>query len=343
MRTRGFRHKVIEMLQDSYKRTHDYLRVSVTDKCNLRCRYCMPPDGVELLPHDQVLRNEEFLRLIGLFVSLGVVKVRFTGGEPLVRRGFVDLLSEAARRFPGAELCLTTNGTLLAEHLDDLRRIGLRKLNISLDTLSPEAYASITKRSGLGDVVAAIDRALSTGDFDVKINAVLMRETLAGLDGYLDFFRERNVTLRFIERMPFNDDGGCAFLPAGELVRELGARGGLTRNTRIDTSVAVMYDFLYRGRFPMRVGVIPAITQKFCSSCNRLRITSDGFFKTCLHGAEDYDLKGLMRAGADDAALRDVIVKALSEKRGGHDLDCRPEEGGCAALARTRYMSKIGG
>jgi cyclic pyranopterin phosphate synthase len=331
------------MLQDSYQRTHDYLRVSVTDKCNLRCRYCMPPDGIELLPHDQVLRNEEFVRLIGLFVSMGVVKVRFTGGEPLVRKGFIDLLSETAQRFPGVELCLTTNGTLLGGHLDDLRRIGVRKLNISLDTLSPAAYSYITKRDILGDVIDGIDRALSSGQFIVKINAVLMEETLAALDGYLDFFSERDVTLRFIERMPFNEEGGCAFIPADVLVRELRARGELARNTEIDTSVAVMYDFLYRGRLPMRVGVIPAISKKFCSSCNRLRITSDGYFKTCLHGAQDHDLKGLMRGGADDGAIRDAIVKALSGKQGSHDLDCRPDGGGCAALARTRSMSKIGG
>lgn len=332
------------MLKDSYLRTHDYLRVSITDKCNLRCRYCMPPEGVEFLPHDLVLRNEEFIRIIGLFVSLGVVKVRFTGGEPLVRKGLVDILSETGRRFPGVELCLTTNGTILGDYIDDLRRIGVRKLNISLDTLSPETYRDITGKDGLADVVRNIDRALSTGDFDIKINAVLMNETLDTLDDYLDFFKDRNVTLRFIERMPFTEEDGCySYLPADRLIAGLGTRGELARNMTIDTSVAMMYEFRYRGRFPIRIGVIPAISKKFCSSCNRLRITSDGYFKTCLHSSQEYDLKGLMRSGADDRTLHDFIVAALSEKKGEHTLECRPEGGGCAALTPSRAMSKIGG
>lgn len=332
------------MLKDSYLRMHDYLRVSVTDRCNLRCRYCMPQEGVALLPHEQVLRNEEFIRIIGIFVSMGVVKVRFTGGEPFVRKGLMHILSETARRFPGVELCLTTNGTLLGGFVDELSRLGVRKLNISLDTLSPETYHAITGRDALGEVLGNIDRALSSRAFDVKINAVLMKETLETLDDYLDFFRERDVTLRFIERMPFTEeDGFCSYLPAARLVEELGARGGLARNTAIDTSVAMMYDFRYRGRFPIRIGVIPAISKKFCSSCNRLRVTSDGCLKTCLHSSQEYDMKGLMRSGADDRAIHDFIVAALSEKKGEHDLDCRPEGGGCGALTGGRSMSKIGG
>jgi len=302
------------------------------------------PEGVELLPHDEVLRNEEFIRLIGLFVSLGVVKVRFTGGEPLVRKGLLDILSETGRRFPGVELCLTTNGTLLGAHVDDLARVGVTRLNVSLDTLSPEVYRAITYSDRMDDVLDGIDRALACGRFDVKINAVLMRETLASLDEYLDYFAARNVTLRFIERMPFTEeDGFCSYLSADRLIAELGARGGFARNTVTDTNVAMMYDFRYRGRFPMRIGIIPAISKKFCSSCNRLRITSDGYFRNCLHATAEYDLKGLMRSGADDGTLRDFIVKALSEKKGEHDLDCRPEGGGCSALTRTRSMSKIGG
>ena len=141
------------------------------------------------------------------------------------------------------------------------------------------------------------------------------------------------MTLRFIERMPFTEeDGFCSYLPADRLIAELGTRGELARNTTIDTNVAMMYEYRYRGRFPIRIGVIPAISKKFCSSCNRLRITSDGYFKTCLHSSQEYDLKGLMRSGADDRSLHDFIVAALSEKNGEHNLDCRPEGGGCAAL-----------
>jgi len=332
------------MLTDAYLRKHDYLRVSITDKCNLRCRYCMPPDGVDLLPHEQVLRNEEFTRLIGIFVSMGVTKVRLTGGEPLVRKGFIDIVSQMRSLFPGLELCLTTNGVLLGDYIDDLRRLSLKKLNISLDTLSRERYREITMRDSLGDVIAAIDRALDSGFFDVKINAVLFRETIPELDGYLEYFRERNVALRFIEKMPFvTGDGGGSFLPSDLFVRELRSRGDLARNTAIDTNVAVMYDFMYRGKYPMRIGVIPPMTHKFCSSCNRLRITSDGCLKTCLHSDADYNLKRLLREGADDERIRQEIMKAVSMKGKGHSLDCVSEEGGCSSLSQSRSMSKIGG
>ncbi len=161
------------MLTDSYSRKHDYLRVSITDRCNLRCSYCMPPEGIELLQHDQVLRNEDFVRLIGIFVSLGVVKVRFTGGEPLVRKGFIDIVSRTSELYPGLELCLTTNGTLLGDFIESLRRLKLKKLNISLDSLSRDTYRSITMIDCLEDVRANIDRVLAYRFFDVKINTVL--------------------------------------------------------------------------------------------------------------------------------------------------------------------------
>ncbi len=332
------------MLTDAYLRKHDYLRVSITDKCNLRCRYCMPPEGVELLPHDQVLRNEEFVRLIGIFASMGIVKVRFTGGEPLVRKGFIDIVSKTRDAYPGLELCLTTNGILLGDYIDDLRRLAVRKLNISLDTLSRETYRAITMRDGLDDVLSAIDRALAHGFFDVKVNAVLFRETIAELDDYLEFFKDRDVTVRFIEKMPFvKDESGGSFLSSDKLIGELRARGDLERNRDIDTNVALMYDYRYRGRHRMRIGVIPPLTKKFCSSCNRLRITSDGYLKTCLHSSADHDLKKLFREGADDDTVRGEIMKAVSMKGEGHSLDCAPDEGGCSALTRSGFMSKIGG
>lgn len=334
------------MLTDNYRRKHDYLRVSITDKCNLRCRYCMPPEGVEFLPHDQVLRNEEFVRLIGIFASMGVMKVRFTGGEPLVRKGFMDIVSRTRTLHPALELCLTTNGILLGDYIDDLLRFGVRKLNISLDTVSRERYRAITMRDGLDDVLAGIERALALDFFDVKVNAVLFRETLTELDDYLDYFRDRDVTVRFIEKMPFVDEeAGGLFLSSDVLVGELRARGEMKRNTEIDTNVALMYDYLYRGRHPMKIGVIPPVTNKFCSSCNRLRITSDGYLKTCLHSSADHDLKSLLREGADDERIRAEIRRAVSEKGEGHSLDCGHDEGGCSLQSgsRPRSMSRIGG
>ncbi|TFH42190.1 MAG: radical SAM protein, partial [Chrysiogenales bacterium] len=280
------------MLKDAYLRRHDYLRVSITDRCNLRCRYCMPPDGVDFLPHDEVLRNEEFMRLIGVFVSLGVAKVRFTGGEPLLRRGFVDIIEQTRESFPGLELCLTTNGILLRNYIDDLHRLRLKKLNISLDTLSRETYREITMREGLSETLDGIDRALGCGYFDLKINTVLLEETLQGLDSFLDYFSGRDVTLRFIERMPFEGTvGDDAYLPSGLLLERLAAGGDLVRNTHTDTSVAMMYEYRHRGIYPMRIGIIPPVSHKFCLSCSLLRLTSDGHLSTCLHSRADLDLK----------------------------------------------------
>jgi cyclic pyranopterin phosphate synthase len=304
----------------------------------------MPPEGVELLPHDQVLRNEEFVRLIGIFVSLGVIKVRFTGGEPLVRKGLIDIVSETRRQHPGLELCLTTNGTLLGDFIEDLRRLNVKKLNISLDSLSRETYRAITMRDCFDEVIANIDRVLAHRFFDLKINAVISRETISELDDFLEYFKERDVTLRFIEKMPFTPETATAsYLPSGRLIEELRARGEMSRNTRIDTNVAVMFDYKYRGKHPMRIGVIPPMSDKFCSTCNRLRITSDGFLKTCLHSSDDHDLKRLLRNGADDEAVRRSVLHAVSMKQKCHSLDCWPEEGGCAALVRSGSMSKIGG
>jgi GTP 3',8-cyclase len=332
------------MLTDSYSRKHDYLRVSITDRCNLRCGYCMPPEGVELLQHDQVLRNEEFVRLIGIFVSLGVIKVRFTGGEPLVRKGFIEIVSRTSELYPGIELCLTTNGTLLGDFIESLRRLKLKKLNISLDSLSRDTYRSITMKDCFDDVIANIDRVLAYRFFDVKINAVLFKETISELDNFLEYFKERDVTLRFIEKMPFTPESGAGnYLPSDRLIEQLRVRGDLFRNTHIDTNVAVMFNYNYKGKFPMRIGVIPPISDKFCSSCNRLRITSDGFLKTCLHSCDDHDVKSLLRSGADDETIRRVVRNAVLMKQQCHSLDCWPEEGGCASLTRSGSMSKIGG
>lgn len=304
----------------------------------------MPPEGVELLPHDEILRNEEFVRLIGVFASLGVIKVRFTGGEPLLRRGMIDILARTRELYPSLELCLTTNGVLLARHIDDLNLLGVRKLNVSLDTLSRETYREITMRDALTDVLEGIDRALGLGSFELKINAVLSRGTIDGLESYLDYFRGRDVTLRFIERMPFDGiEGGDDFLPSGELVERLSSLGELARNVRGDTAVAVMYEYRYRGTVPMRIGIIPPVTHKFCSSCNRLRLTSDGRLRTCLHSVSDHDLKGPLRGGADDEALRGVIIGAVKTKHEGHALECRPDGGGCFSFTRSGSMSKIGG
>ncbi len=330
------------MLTDNFLRKHDYLRVSVTDKCNLRCRYCMPPNGVVPLSHDEVLRNEEFVRFIALFARMGVRKFRFTGGEPLIRKGFVDIVRHTREQLPDVELCLTSNGTLLANHIDDLLEHRVLNLNISLDTLSPERFAHITGRNLLDRVLRNIDAVLDRGNFNCKINVVLFRETLDELDAFLDYFRDRPVTIRFIEMMPFTEEfSRDDFISFERLRNELEARGRLERNQATDTNVAMMYKLRYRGRYPISIGIIPPVTRKFCSSCNRLRLTSDGRIRTCLHDGNSKDLKEAMRSGTSDDDLQKIIISAIREKRESHSIECCSMEAGCGSVINC--MSKIGG
>jgi len=332
------------MLTDSYNRRLDYLRVSVTDKCNLRCVYCMPPGGLEFLSHDEVLRIEEFVRLIGVFARLGVRKVRFTGGEPLVRKGFMMIVEQTRQDHPDMELCLTTNGILLDEVLDDLERHGLRKLNISLDTMSAERYRVITGRDEFDRVISNITRAIGRRFFDVKINMVLHEESLDELDEFIAFFAGKNITLRFIERMPFGDDYEASrFVPSDRLLEHLRARGNLVRSCNDDTNVAMMYELAGPyGR--IRVGVIPPMTHKFCSRCNRLRLTCDGMLKTCLHSPLEFDLKTVLRRGDANGPVEAVIVDAIRAKPEAHRLGNPLDVGdGCMAIVRNRQMSRTGG
>lgn len=333
------------MLTDKFSRKLDYLRVSITDKCNLRCKYCMPAEGVEILSHDEVLRNEEFIHFIGLFVNLGIKKIRFTGGEPLLRKGFLDILKDSRRLFPDLEIGITTNGVLLGDVLDDLFRLKIDKLNISLDTVSREEYKRITGRDFFDRVINSIDKALSYNFFDIKINSVLFDNTLVYLDDFLDYFKERGVTLRFIERMPFRESDR-----AGEpvlydvLIEALKNRGELIRCSDIDTLVAYMYSLLYRDKHRMKIGIIPAMTHNICSRCNRLRLTCDGFLRTCLHSNYEYDLKTPYRMDMGDDALRDIILRAVSEKPEKHNLNCqRHSDDGCSSVFSKRGMYRIGG
>ncbi len=333
------------MLTDSHSRKIQYLRVSLTDKCNLRCVYCVPPEGVPLLSHDEVMRNEEFIHIIGIFAEMGLKKIRFTGGEPLVRKGFIDILAKTRERFPELELCLTTNGTLLESFLEPLRDFGVKKINISLDTIDRERYGRITGRDMLGQVLSSIEEAVLYDYFNIKLNAVLFRETLEELGPLLRYAGERDLVLRFIERMPFLGEGeGQHFIPADVLLDELAVLGKLERNRKFDTSVAVMYDMVLADGMPVKIGVIPPMTHKFCSRCNRLRITCDGLLKTCLYSPREYDVKTPYRQDMGDEALRSIILKAVEEKPREHTIECL-EYGsqGCASLMSIRTMSKIGG
>ncbi len=336
------------MLVDSFNRELTYLRVSLTDKCNLRCRYCMPPDGIPLLDHDQVLRNEEFIYFIHLFASMGIRKVRFTGGEPLVRRGFVDIISEVRKRLPHLEICITTNGVLLEKHLSELKLHRVNKLNISLDTLSPSLYRELTGMDYHARVLNSIRGAIDAGVFDVKINAVIQEHTIGELGSFIDYFKDHDVSLRFIERMPVGEIpemGEDPFISSDLLLDALSSLGTLTQSNRKDTSVAHMYDFHPSGTGrKMKIGMIPAISHKFCSSCNRLRLTCDGALRACLHGNSEYDLKALYRMDAAEKDIRELIMEAVRNKQKEHCLDCYSDTStGCRAVTSSRNMSRIGG
>lgn len=332
------------MLKDNYLRTHNYLRVSVTDKCNLRCRYCMPPQGVTFMPHDEVLRNEEFTRLIDIFVRMGIKKIRFTGGEPLIRKGFFDIISETVRMHSETDLCVTTNGTLLEEHIPDLKKYNVKKLNISLDTMSREKFHSLTGVDHFNTVINNIERSLSADFFDVKVNGVLLKSTLDEIDEFLEYFADKNITLRFIERMPVTEqDEFNEFIPSDELIRILGEKGKLTRKNIDDTDVSLRYDLKYKNG-NIRIGIIPPVTHRFCATCSRLRITADGNLKTCLHSDRQYNLKDLLRNDADESVIVQHIVSAIKEKGEGHNIKCTADNTGCRSItAGIKSMSSIGG
>lgn len=331
------------MLIDSYNRKHDYLRISLTDKCNLRCKYCIPDGNVKFIPHNEILRIEELLLLIEIFVAQGITKIRFTGGEPLIRKGLDFLLENISTKFPELTLAITTNGILLGDNLDLLHKTGVKKINVSLDSLDPERFKSLTGSDYCSVVKENLSRAIEYNYFDVKVNTVLMTETLDELPSFIDYFLDRNITLRFIELMPlgWSRDLDCSFVTSDQLLSALSLLGKLEKKVLQDTQVAEMYEFTKDSR-RLSVGVIPAVSHKFCSKCNRLRLSCDGKLRTCLHSAETTDLKYLLRSNSDIKIIEAKIDEALQRKPAEHNLafkdNCSYRNcDGCVD------MSKIGG
>lgn len=330
-------HSDSHILSDGFGRLHTYLRISLVEHCNLRCRYCMPDEGLDWTPDEQILTDREIIRLAELFVHSGVRKIRLTGGEPLLRSG-IESIASAIGALPGIRtLAMTTNGLLLRKKLPALKRAGLNLLNLSLDTLKPERFEAITRRKGLHLVMDALDLALEMGYNPVKVNCVVMRGVNEDeLTDFVALTRDRPVEVRFIEFMPFdgNQWDERHLVSYADMKSLIGERYELlkVKDGPNDTSRT------YRvAGFKGRVGFITSMTDNFCEGCNRLRITADGHLKVCLFGRSEVCLRDAMRAGASDIDLLDIISHAIGRKFARH--------AGMHAIAASvnRPMIQIGG
>jgi cyclic pyranopterin phosphate synthase len=329
----------MEALRDSWGREIRSLRVSVTDKCNFRCRYCMPAEGLEWLARDEVLSFEEIERLVRVMAAMGVDEVRLTGGEPLVRRD-LPLLVGMLARVPGVEdLSLTTNGVLLDRLAEPLVRAGLRRLNVSLDTLSHVRFAEITRRDALDRVLAGLAEAERYPELrPIKVNCVAIKGfTEEEVPALAELARRKPYVVRFIEFMPLDADEswrGDDVLTGGEIRALIEERWPLVEVPAKPSSTARRFRFADGAG---EIGFVNPVSEPFCSSCDRIRLTADGQLRTCLFSRREWDLKAPLRSGASDSELADLIRFAVRHKELKHKIN---EPGFVPA---SRSMSQIGG
>lgn len=332
-------------MKDGQGRQIDYLRISLTDRCNLRCIYCMPEHGVKSIPHESILTLEEVHKAIECASRLGIKHIRFTGGEPTVRKGLLGLIERTAQT-PGIEsVALTTNAILLPNMATDLKTAGLSRVNISLDTLDAEQYRFITRRGNLDDALKGVEAALSSGLSPVKLNTVVVRNLNQDLLSFARLTIDAPLHVRFIEYMPIGsgeDCGGCGWglddvVPAKEIIETINMQaqsiglGSLQPTTATPDGWGPAQYY----RLPDAqgtVGVISAISNHFCASCNRLRLTADGKIKPCLFSDTEYDIRSALRKGDKEEVLS-VFKAALSHKPSGHEH----------RVGTRRMMSQVGG
>ena len=327
---------MVKPLTDSFGRVHRDLRISVTDRCNFRCVYCMPAEGMVWLPRSEVLSFEEIERIATLFVErYGVDSIRLTGGEPTVRAHLPVLVAKLAAL--DVDLALTTNGSTLPLLADELAAAGLRRVNVSLDSLRADRFRELTRRDGLDDVLAGIDAAAAAGLAPVKVNVVAMRgRNDDEIVDFAEFARERGVVVRFIEPMPLDGGGEWAdqqVVPAEEIVRTIDAVHPLEPVTR-------GHEPAERFRFADgagEIGVIGSVTAPFCDSCDRVRLTAEGQLRSCLFATDEHDLRSVLRGGGSDDDLAEVIEAAVGAKWAGHRI------GRVDFVRPRRSMSQIGG
>ena len=329
------------MLPDSFGRIATDLRVSLTDRCNLRCSYCMPPEGLDWLPSPELLTDDEVVRLVRVAVErLGVREVRFTGGEPLLRRGLTRIVAQTAALRPRPEISLTTNGIGLQRTAAALRTAGLNRVNVSLDTLRPETFRKLARRDRLPDVLDGMAAAAQAGLAPVKVNAVLMRDL--NDDEAVPLLRyslDHGYELRFIEQMPLDAQHGwkrAEMVTAEEILAALSREFTLTPDDPGQRGSAPAEAFLVDGG-PAKVGVIASVTRPFCGTCDRVRLTADGQVRNCLFARTESDLRGPLRTGASDAEIAARWQQAVAVKLPGHGINDP------SFLQPDRPMSAIGG
>ncbi|MBT3353160.1 MAG: GTP 3',8-cyclase MoaA [Nitrospinaceae bacterium] len=325
-------------LLDNYGRAHDDLRISVTDRCNFRCFYCMPEEGMSFLPHEEILSYEEVARVVRLTTELGFTSYHLTGGEPLLRKDIDQLIRQMLEIQPGMDLALTTNGVYLPEMAERLYEAGLRRVNISLDTLDENKFLLMTRRNLLDQVLKGIEAAAAAGFSPIKINAVAIKNlTEAELPEFAKWARETGHIVRFIEYMPLDADKGWErekVLTAEEILKGLSSEGELEITSGHPSDPATRYRYKDgKGE----VGVIASVTRPFCEACNRLRLTAEGEIRTCLFSAEEHSIKALLRGGSSDDEIKKWLAEVVRTKTPGHLI------GQKEFVQPSRTMSSIGG
>jgi cyclic pyranopterin phosphate synthase len=311
-------------LIDTYGRVHDNLRISVTDRCNIRCFYCMPEEGVKFQPREEILTFEEIERFVRIAVTLGVRKLRITGGEPLLRKGLAKLVGRLGAIEGIHDIALTTNAVLLAEQAQELYDAGLRRLNIHLDTLDHERFKQITRRDDFGRVMNGIETALRIGYPVIKINAVAVKNLVEpDIVPLARFGRENGIEIRYIEFMPLDAQGiwdHDKVLLADDMIAMLTREIGPLREIpdRDPRAPATEYEF---SDGKGRVGFIASVSKPFCLNCNRIRLTADGKFRYCLFAIDETDMRGLLRNGGPDQAIADAIRGSVKDKWIGHQIN----------------------
>ena len=312
------------ILQDGYNRRIDYLRISITDRCNMRCIYCMPEDGISECPHEDVLRYEELDMIVDAALQNGINKFRLTGGEPLVRKGIVEFITGLAKKKGVQDIALTTNGMLLEEFALPLKQAGLSRVNVSVDSLNPELFRKITRTDSLDNVMRGIDAALAVGLKPVKINTVAMKENFSEVGDFVALTMRRDLHIRFIEFMPIGNSIKWAeegYISSDHIMQVIEDKYGKLDHLKkmCGSGPAVYY------KLPGAIGTIgfiSAMSHHFCKECNRLRLTADGKLRACLTRDDEIDVKSIIRSGGGIAGLTDAFEQIIKMKPNEHSMGC---------------------